>query len=109
MKILLLLLTTLISNTAFAWESPNDVTELEVSFYQLGMERGCKDAGRRKGDAVEQVDSFCNCMISILKEDITYPEWQQASFFASNKKSSEERKIIGSHMGKVQGCRNNAP
>lgn len=108
MKTLLLLLTTLISSTVLALESPSDVTDSQVSFYQLGMEKGCKDAGHRRGDAAEKVEAFCNCMTQALKDDLTYAEWQQAYFFSRNRQDREEMKIIGQHMRKVQGCRSNA-
>ncbi|HNH88295.1 MAG TPA: hypothetical protein PLX46_02655 [Thiobacillaceae bacterium] len=108
MKTLLLLLTTLISSTALALESPSDVTDSQVSFYQLGMETGCKDAGRRKGDAAEKVEAFCNCMMQALKDDLTFAEWQQAYFFSRNHQDHEEMQILGPHMRKVQRCRNNA-
>lgn len=108
MKTLLLLLTILSSSTALALENPSEVTDSQVSFYQLGMETGCKDAGRKKGDDAEKVDVFCSCMMQVLKDGLTYTEWQQAYFFSRNRQDREEMKILGPHMSKMQGCRINA-
>lgn len=108
MRPLLFSLFALAISVAGAQESPTEITEAQVDFYQLGIETGCKDAGRRKGDPVEKVEGFCSCMMRTLKAQLTSEEWRQAAFFSRNHQAREEMQIIGPHMTKIQECRNTA-
>lgn len=108
MKTILFLLATLISSHALAQESANEVTDKQVAYYQVGIETGCNEAGRGNGDPAETVEALCKCMMKVLKEELTYSEWQQAYLFSRNRQAREEMQMIGAHMGKVQSCRTNA-
>lgn len=106
--IFLLLSAALISSQTLAQESASEVADKQVAFYQAGIETGCNDAGRGNGDPAEKVEALCKCMIKVLKEELTYSEWQQAYQFSRNRQVREEMQVIGAHMGKVQSCRTNA-
>ena len=106
MRQLLLSLWTFAASEVVAQEKAIEVTEAEVAFYQLGIETGCKDAGRRRGDPAEQVEGFCNCLMSLLKAELTFEEWQQASLFSRNRQEREEMEILRPHMAGIQECRN---
>jgi hypothetical protein len=90
---------------AFAQETPAQVTDAQVDFYQRGIEAGCKDAGRRHGDPVEQVDSFCNCVVKTLKAEVTAMEWRQAYFHSVRHEADAEQTVMAPHMSHLGACR----
>ena len=98
----------LLVNTAFAQEIPEEVTESQVAVYQRGMDMGCKDAGRRRGDPAEKVDAFCNCVAGVLKENVTQSEWQQAYFYFRKRQEREEMRALSAHTAKIRTCKANA-
>jgi hypothetical protein len=105
------LLVVLVFLAGCASQSPEgfrEVSAAQVSFYQLGMETGCKDAGRRRSDPPERVETFCNCMMKTLKEHATQEEWQRAYFHSRKREDREEMQALAPHMPKVQACRANA-
>ncbi len=108
MKTILFFVTTLFSSHALAIDAAGDVTDAQVAFYQLGIETGCKDTGRSKGDPTEKVDAFCSCVMRVLKDDVTFAEWQQAYFYSIKRQGREEMRVMGPHMSKTQTCRSNA-
>ena len=93
---------------ALAQESPEDVTEAQVTRYQLGVETGCKHAGRRRGDSPDLVDGVCNCVIRVLRENVAFSEWQRAYYFSIKRLDREEAQALAAHMPKVKMCKPNA-
>jgi hypothetical protein len=104
----LTLLLVLLATVALAQESPAAVTEAQVAIYQLGVETGCKHAGRRRGDPPELVDSLCNCVIQTLKDNVTFSEWQQAYYYSSKRLDRQEAQVLALHMPKIKTCKPNA-
>lgn len=96
------------SDTAFAQESPADVTASQIAIYQLGLEVGCKHAGRKRGDPPEQVDAVCNCASRVLKENASFSEWQEAYYYSRKRLRREESKMLAAHLPKLQACKENA-
>lgn len=108
MKKLFFLALLLIVNITFAQEAPSDVTEAQVLIYQLGMDTGCKHAGRRRGDPTDKVDAFCNCVMKTLKDNASQAEWQQAYYFSQKRQDREEAQALASHMPRIKACKQNA-
>jgi hypothetical protein len=108
MKKLLCLALLSIANSTFAQETPSDVTEAQVLTYQLGMDTGCKHAGRRRGDPTDKVDAFCKCVMKTLKENASQAEWQQAYYFSRKRQDRDEAQTLAPHMPRIQMCKQNA-
>jgi len=103
MRATLFIFSMLISQVGLAQESPQDVTSEQVSFYKLGVETGCRDQGRRKGD--ENAEAFCSCVMEVLNANVSFEDWQKAYFFSRKRQDREEMQVLGPHMGKVRVCR----
>ena len=94
------------AGAAFAQESPADVTPAQVAIFQIGLEAGCKRSGRRRGEAPEHVDAFCNCTLKVLKENASFAEWQQAVFQSRKRLSREESSaLLAPHAPKLDVCK----
>lgn len=100
------LLALIPAMSAFAQGSASEVTDEQVSIYRTGLEMGCRDAGRRRGDPEAQVNGFCTCMMDVLSKSMTHSEWQQAFFYSVRKRDREEMTVLQTHMPKVKACRN---
>jgi hypothetical protein len=100
------LLIILISSVAYAQDQATDVSDDQVAMYKTGLEMGCRDAGRRRGDPVSKVDGFCTCMMSALAASVSHSEWQQAFFHSVRKRDREEMMVLKPHLSKLQACKN---
>ena len=82
--------------------------QAQVNGYQRGVEAGCKDQGRGKGDLPEKVDAVCECVLKVLKEEMPFADWQKAYFFSRSRNDREEMRVLAPHAKKAQVCRINA-
>ena len=99
--LLLLLLPVL----AGAQGAPAEVTDAQVSTYQVGLEAGCKQAGRKRGEVLQKVEDYCNCVIRTLRDNATREQWQQAYFLFSQGRDREEMQVLAPYTPKFQACR----
>jgi len=107
MKLLSLLLLCLLAGTAHA-QAPKtaaDVTLSQITLYQTGIESGCKDSGLKNGGNEKNVGAFCDCVINVLKADVSDDEWRRALVFSAGGNYQEEAKILDAHLEKTRSCR----
>ncbi len=90
---------------AWTQESAAQVTDAQIDLYQRGIAIGCKAAGQRAGDPVEQVNALCDCVLNGLKAEVSRAEWQQAYLFSLRHDPRGEQEIIGPHMQHLSMCR----
>jgi hypothetical protein len=83
----------------------SEISDAEVAVYKSGMEMGCRDAGRSRGDPISQVDSFCACLMSTLNARLSQDEWKKATFSAQQRKDREEAQVLAPYMAAVGECR----
>jgi len=95
----------MVSDCALSQDSLSDVTRLQIMFYQLDLQAGCKDAGSADGDSLESVTDLCNCMMKTLNQEMTHIEWQQAYLF-SIRSDKDDMQVLNRHMDKARSCRN---
>ena len=88
-----------------AQESASEVTAAQVAIYQVGLETACRNGGRRRGEAPEQVDAFCACSIRVLKENASFAEWQQAYFYWRKRLNREASDLLDAYRPKLQACK----
>ncbi|RZI44171.1 hypothetical protein EGT07_01710 [Herbaspirillum sp. HC18] len=105
MKALVFIFAVLIPQIGLTQESPRDVTNEQISFYKLGVETGCRDQGRRKGD--ENAEKFCACVLEVLSANVSHEEWQKAYFFSHRRQDRDEMRVLGPHIEKARTCRPN--
>lgn len=91
---------------AFAQEAPSQVTDAQIEVYQRGIEAGCKDTGRNRGDPGAQVDGFCSCVLKTLIAELTIAEWRQAYFYSARREARAEHAVMAPHLRHVGVCRN---
>jgi hypothetical protein len=80
-------------------------SDVQVAFYQLNIEAGCKEAGHRSGSPDKDVAAFCGCMLKTLRADLTTDEWRSAYAYASRHEPENEMKVLAPHLQKVGACR----
>ncbi len=107
MKTIILLLAAFLATSAFAKQEAKDVSASEIAAYQRGMEKGCKNAGRQRGDAPAKYEPFCSCIVQRLKAELTLAEWQQAVTYALNGQRQEEQQLMGGHLKNLYACKKN--
>ena len=100
----LLLCCSLVSLPSWSQSSPQEVTAQQISEYQVGMAKGCKDRGRERGDPAQHVDAFCDCMINALRGSLRTEEWQRATFFGMIRNEQEQQQVLTPHLPKVKAC-----
>ncbi len=86
-------------------KSPSEVSSAEVAVYKAGLQAGCRDAGMSKGDPELKVTAFCSCMGRTFESRLSAEEWQQATYFAQQRRDRDEQAILGPHMPAVRACR----
>jgi hypothetical protein len=86
-------------------KEPSQINAPEVAIYRLGLETGCKDAGRKKGDSQTKVEAFCSCMMVTFENRMTPGEWKQATFFAQQRRDRDEQAVLAPHLPFVRACR----
>jgi hypothetical protein len=74
--------------------SPEKVTDEDITIYQNGMERGCKDAGRRKGNDPASGERLCGCVMAFLKANLTHEQWQQMVFAGQHNDEKGQAKVM---------------
>ncbi|MFM2112827.1 MAG: hypothetical protein RLZZ271_1487 [Pseudomonadota bacterium] len=92
-------------SAACAQDTPEQITNAQINAYRLGLETGCKNAGRRRGDDAQKVDGFCGCMLEVLNKSMSPQDWQKAYFYSIKKQEREEMLVMRPHMSKIQTCR----
>lgn len=102
---ILLISAMAVSGFASAQTAPEQVTASQVSHYQMGIERGCKNQGRQRGDPVERVDALCACMIETMKASLSQAEWQKAFYFALTRRPEEEMQVVAPYLPTLQTCK----
>jgi len=83
----------------------SEISSFEVSVYKAGLEKGCRDAGRNRGDSAAQVDSFCSCLVTTLNDRLSESDWKRATFFAQQRRDRDEYGVVAPHMPAVEQCR----
>jgi len=104
-RFLLTIAICLATSSTHAQESPTEVTDAQISLYQMGLELACKNSGRRRGDPPEKVEVFCSCASKTLKQNATRAEWQNAYFFNRKRLSREEKEALAAHLPQVESCK----
>jgi hypothetical protein len=106
MRIAKVLMSSLIfvATGASAQFSPALVTDAQVSLYQQGIEMGCRNAGRAKGDPPAQVDAVCGCLVSELRKAVPKAVWQQAYFHSTARRQDLEAQVMAPYSSKVSHC-----
>ena len=104
MRLAALTIAILAANSAYGQETPAQVTADQVAVYRAGMDNGCRNAGRRRGDPQARVDGFCSCMMKVLDKSMTADEWKRAVLHALKRQDHEEMAVLRPHMSKVQAC-----
>ena len=84
---------------------PSEISALEVGVYKKGLDMGCRDAGRDRGDSVAKVEAFCSCVLSTLNSRLGPDDWRRATFLAQQRRNQEERSVMAPHMQAVEACR----
>jgi len=82
-----------------------EITSVEVGVYKLGLETGCSHAGRNRGDPETKVSTFCKCVIATLEKRMTAREWQDATFYAQQRRDRDEQGVMSPHMSAVAACK----
>ena len=100
-----LLLAFAVAGVGCVSQSPDQVSDSELAVYQADNVKGCKVEGLRKGAKPENVDAFCNCMIAVLKTDMSHADWQLAAMYWRQGKSEKERKVVFAHVERVKTCK----
>lgn len=85
--------------------SPSEVSSTEVLVYKAGLQAGCRDAGMSKGDPESKVTAFCSCTVRTFESRLSAEEWQQATFFAQQRRDREEQAVLAPHMPAIKACR----
>jgi hypothetical protein len=86
-------------------KSPSEVSTVEVAVYKAGLQAGCKDAGMAKGDSEQAVTAFCSCVARAFESRLSAVEWQQATYFAQQRRDREERAVLAPHLPALKACR----
>lgn len=105
MKLFPLILLLTLTGCGSLHKVPDEVSDLEVKLYKAGMDKGCRDAGRAKGDSQSKIDGFCGCMMEKLNQSLSYAEWQKATFFAQKKLDAEELQSVAPQKRGIDACR----
>jgi hypothetical protein len=84
--------------------SPTAITDQDIEQYKFGMDRGCRDAGARRGDP--RTDSLCGCMLDVFNRSLSKAEWQQAMYYSQRRQDTEEMRVLAPYMPLVESCRN---
>ena len=88
-----------------AQASPDQVTTEQIATYQAGVERGCKSKGRRDGEVPAKVDEICNCVVEVLRSNVTREQWQQLYFLSVSGRDREEAEVLAPHARQFRSCR----
>jgi|SRR5688572_24987048 hypothetical protein len=104
MRLAAMTIAILAAGSAYGQETAAQVTADQVAVYQAAMDRGCRNAGHRRGDPQARVDAFCNCMMKTLETSMTPDEWKRAVLHALKRQDREEMAVLRPHMSKVQAC-----
>jgi len=71
---------------------PTEISSLEISVYQSGMQAGCKSGARKKGDAAGE--AACDCIVERMRSSVARENWQRATFFAQQRRDRDEAEIM---------------
>jgi hypothetical protein len=104
MRLAALSIAILAAGSVYGQETPAQVTTDQVAAYRGGMDKGCRNAGQRRGDPQAKVDGFCSCMMKVLDKSMTPDEWKRAVLHALKRQDHEEMLVLRPHMPKVQVC-----
>lgn len=83
----------------------SEVSALEVAIYKKGMDMGCRDAGRGRGDSASNIDSFCSCLLATLDESLSDGDWKRATYFAQQRRDRDEQSVIAPYLPQIAKCR----
>jgi hypothetical protein len=86
-------------------DSPNGISDQDIERYKFGMDRGCRDAGVKKGAPQPETDSFCDCMRDTLNSKVPKSAWQQAMYHALKRQGREEMQALSHYTPDIEQCR----
>ena len=84
--------------------APTVATDAQVKAYQLGIETGCRDAGKSRNDPPAQVDSVCGCFIKTLMEVVPADTWKQATLHSISGRRDLEAQDLAPYTSKLSKC-----
>lgn len=103
MKRLLLALAALSAiNAPAAIRGPS--IPAEILAYRQSIELSCRDAGSRRGLALDVIEKRCTCVVGVLDSRLTPAQWKRAQAANAAKKRDEEGEVLKPHLDQMKAC-----
>jgi hypothetical protein len=83
---------------------PSSVTDAEVRAFQLGLDHGCRNRGREKGDPADKVDAICGCVTAVLERNVSPEDWRRAVILERTRGSDAAGEVMRPYLPKVKAC-----
>ena len=89
--------------------TPAAGTEDQVRAFQLGIDTGCRDAGKKKNDPPERVNALCSCVMKTLRSIVPADSWKKAASLAASGRPDLANQTMTPYMSKLSECSSPAP
>src|SRR5580692_5358477 len=84
--------------------SPDSITDIEIHEYKFGLEKGCTDQSRGKGETADAAKSECGCALHVLEVGLSHQEWQALTYAAQKRQGRVEGRILGRFDAQFKAC-----
>jgi len=90
---------------------PNKPAEEDVYIrvFKLGIDTGCRNAGKKRNDPPEQVEAFCSCVMQTLQDNVSADTWQQISAQIRSGHTEHTTELLTPYLGKLAQCKQQNP
>lgn len=85
-------------------QSPDSVTDAQISSFQDGVASGCKKGEASRGVEPEKADLACGCLVRVMKQEFTKSEWQRSVVYGRQNNKQEGMEILNAHREKLDVC-----
>jgi hypothetical protein len=83
--------------------------DIHLRTFKLGIDAGCRDAGKRENDPPEKVNAFCTCVMKTLQSEVPPKVWQEISAHLKAQRPDLANQALGPYLSKLSKCSPSAP
>ncbi len=88
--------------------TPDEVTDQQIEGTKVAMDKGCREAGARRGYLPEKLDLVCGCASEVAEARLTLQQWQELYIYSRTNQKHKAATLHEALRPMIKVCIENA-
>jgi hypothetical protein len=95
----------LLTGLFLATSAESALTTNQLNEFKDSIKQGCVSRGLERGADEKYVNSFCGCMDTVLRENLSDADYEEMAMLASRSKTPEEMPAFRNLLPRLEACK----